>query len=143
MTQPLHLVAFFTNPLMLGWLAAAAAPLIIHLWNKRKYREVSWAAIDFLLDESRPFAERINGLAEWCRGKSQLKQPVKSDQDELDSAICALIGYQWRTGPRARSAMVGDLATGYMITPASGTVRRRLMAAARLRGVPVDGAIPL
>ncbi len=29
---------------MLSWLAAAAVPLAIHLWNRRKYREVSWAA---------------------------------------------------------------------------------------------------
>jgi hypothetical protein len=65
MTQPLPItLAFFTNPLMLGWLAAAAAPLIIHLWNKRKYREVSWAAIDFLLAAMRKNARRIQ-LEQW------------------------------------------------------------------------------
>lgn len=34
---------------MLAWLPAAAAPIIIHLWNRRKYREVSWAAMEYLL----------------------------------------------------------------------------------------------
>jgi predicted RNase H-like nuclease len=87
-------------------------------------------------------AEQIVGLAQWCRDTAQRQAPTKSDQDKLDSAICALVGYQWRVAPRSRSAMVGDLATGYMITPASGTVRERLAAAARVRGVPVDGAIP-
>ncbi len=58
------LVAFFTNPLMLGWLAAAAAPLIIHLWNKRKYREVSFAAIEFLLAALRKNSKRIQ-VEQW------------------------------------------------------------------------------
>lgn len=34
---------------MLGWLAAAAVPILIHLWSRRKYREVSWAAMEYLL----------------------------------------------------------------------------------------------
>src|SRR5687768_7395230 len=58
------LIAFLTNPLMLGWLAAAAAPLIIHLWNKRKYREVSFAAIEFLLAALRKNSKRIQ-LEQW------------------------------------------------------------------------------
>jgi Mg-chelatase subunit ChlD len=61
----LPLLAFgFSNLLMLGWLGAAAAPLIIHLWNKRKYREVSWAAIEFLLAAMRKNARRIQ-LQQW------------------------------------------------------------------------------
>ena len=27
----------------------AAAPILIHLWNKKRHREVSWAAIEYLL----------------------------------------------------------------------------------------------
>ena len=38
----------FVNPLLLGGLALAAAPLIIHLLNKRRYRVHEWAAMDFL-----------------------------------------------------------------------------------------------
>ena len=34
---------------MLGWLAAAAAPILIHLWSRRKYREMSWAAMEYLV----------------------------------------------------------------------------------------------
>lgn len=33
---------------MLGWLAAAAAPLIIHLWMRHTHRELPWAAMRFL-----------------------------------------------------------------------------------------------
>ena len=36
------LLAFgFGNLAMLGWLGAAAAPLLIHLWSRQQYREVA------------------------------------------------------------------------------------------------------
>lgn len=44
------LLAFgFTGIGMLWWLAAAAAPLLIHLLSRRRYREVTWAAMEYLL----------------------------------------------------------------------------------------------
>lgn len=59
------LLAFgFGNLLMLGWLGAAAIPLIVHLWNRRKYREVSWAAIEFLLAAMRRNSKRIR-VEQW------------------------------------------------------------------------------
>jgi len=46
----LPLVAFSVlSPAMLGWLAAAVIPLLIHLWSRRRYREMSWAAMEYLL----------------------------------------------------------------------------------------------
>jgi hypothetical protein len=54
------LLAFgFANLLMLGWLVAAAAPILIHLWNKRRYREVSWAAVEYLLNAMRKNSRRM------------------------------------------------------------------------------------
>jgi len=49
--SPIPLIFAFgwTNLPMLGWLAAAAAPVLIHLWSRRKYREMSWAAMEYLL----------------------------------------------------------------------------------------------
>jgi hypothetical protein len=44
---------------MLGWLAAAAAPLLIHLWSRRKYRETPWAAMEYLLAAVRQQSRRI------------------------------------------------------------------------------------
>ncbi len=59
------LIAFgFGNLLMLGWLAAAAAPILIHLWNKRRYREVSWAAVEFLLSAMRKNSRRLR-IEQW------------------------------------------------------------------------------
>jgi hypothetical protein len=54
------LLAFgFANLPMLGWLAAAAVPLVIHLWSRRKHREAPWAAIEFLLAAIRKNARRM------------------------------------------------------------------------------------
>ena len=48
--MPLPLFAFgISNLPMLGWLAVAAAPILIHLWSRRKYRQMSWAAMEYLL----------------------------------------------------------------------------------------------
>lgn len=39
-------------PLALAGLAAAAAPLVIHILNRQRYRVLDWAAMDFLLEAS-------------------------------------------------------------------------------------------
>ena len=44
---------------MLGWLAAAAAPLLIHLWSRHRFRESPWAAMQFLLAAMRKNARRL------------------------------------------------------------------------------------
>ncbi|MDA7979696.1 MAG: BatA domain-containing protein [Pirellulales bacterium] len=46
---PLPLAFGFGATGMLWFLAAAAAPFLIHLWNKRRYRELDWAAMEYLL----------------------------------------------------------------------------------------------
>lgn len=43
---------------MLLWGLAVLAPLLIHLWSRRKYDEVSWAAMRFLLSAIRKNARR-------------------------------------------------------------------------------------
>lgn len=49
----------FGSGLMLLWGLAAAVPVIIHLWNRRQYREVRWAAMEYLLAAVRKNARRI------------------------------------------------------------------------------------
>ncbi len=44
---------------MLGWLAAAAAPILIHLWSRRKYREMQFAAMEYLLAAVRRQTRRL------------------------------------------------------------------------------------
>ena len=54
----------FSQLWMLGWLAAAALPILIHLWNKRKYREVSWAAMEYLLAAIQKNSRRLR-VEQW------------------------------------------------------------------------------
>jgi hypothetical protein len=54
----------FGNVLMLGWLAAAAAPILIHLWNRRHYREQPWAATRFLLQALKTQSRRLR-IEQW------------------------------------------------------------------------------
>src|SRR5437763_2931702 len=49
---------------MLAWGAAAALPILIHLWSRRKYRQERWAAMAFLLAALRKNARRIQ-LEQW------------------------------------------------------------------------------
>jgi hypothetical protein len=59
------LLAFgFGNLAMLGWLAAAAAPLLIHLWSRHRFREAPWAAMQFLLAAMRKNTRRLR-LQQW------------------------------------------------------------------------------
>jgi len=78
-------------------------------------------------------------LAEWCRDTGKVAPPRKAHQDKMDSALCVLVALRWRLRPRSESLLLGDLATGYMVLPASAEVRERLTAPARKHLVPMDG----
>jgi hypothetical protein len=56
-------LGFANLPLLYG-LGAAAVPIVIHLWNRRKFREVSWAAMQFLLAALRKNRRRIR-VEQW------------------------------------------------------------------------------
>ncbi|MGA2031546.1 MAG: BatA domain-containing protein [Thermoguttaceae bacterium] len=49
----------FAHLPMLAWCLAAAAPLLIHLWSRRKHRETAWAAMEFLLAAVRRQSRRL------------------------------------------------------------------------------------
>jgi hypothetical protein len=49
----------FGNGLMWLWGLAAALPLLIHLLNRRQYREETWAAMEYLLRAMRKNSRRI------------------------------------------------------------------------------------
>lgn len=66
-------------------------------------------------------------LAEWASGQTRGSSPSKKDQDCLDAAICALIGAIWRMCARDDSVVIGDLESGYMVSPASDAIRHWLV----------------
>ena len=57
----ISLLAFwpFASAAMLLWGLAALVPIVIHLWNRRRYREVPWAAMEYLLAALRRNSRRI------------------------------------------------------------------------------------
>jgi hypothetical protein len=61
---PLIWALEFANPALLGGLAAASIPIVIHLLNRRKFREMSWAAMQFLLAAIRKNQRRIR-IEQW------------------------------------------------------------------------------
>jgi hypothetical protein len=61
---PLFWALGFANLPLLYGLGAAAVPIVIHLWNRRKFREVRWAAMQFLLAALRKNRRRIR-IEQW------------------------------------------------------------------------------
>jgi hypothetical protein len=63
-TVPLIWALGFANAPLLYGLAAASVPILIHLLNRRKFREISWAAMRFLLAAIRKNQRRIR-IEQW------------------------------------------------------------------------------
>lgn len=104
--------------------------------NRKKYRYEDWQAVaDVIESLARSFG--VRDLADWAKRMSNHHRPTKSDQDMLDSALCALIGLIWRAGANDGAVMLGDLTTGYIVTPVSDATRPRLEQAALKHGVPI------
>lgn len=57
-------LAWFSNPAMLWGLGAASIPLVIHLLNRRRFREEPWAAMRFLLAAVRKNQRRVR-VEQW------------------------------------------------------------------------------
>ena len=104
--------------------------------NNKKFRLCDWRVVAKAVAE----VARNLGVAElsdWASELSQNQCPRKSDQDQLDSTICALVGLIWRACDRSMSAMIGDTQTGYIVTPVSTATWSRLEKAASSKGVPI------
>lgn len=105
--------------------------------KRRRFRAPDWAGVVETV-RRHAVAENVPELASWARRANALAGPRKADQDKLDATICALVGLLWRTAPRDKTIMVGDLLNGYMIAPASTEVKARLKIAALKSGVSLD-----
>ena len=110
--------------------------------NRKTFRPADWIAVVELVADLAAKAG-ITGLDAWCAHHALLAPPRKADQDCLDAILCALIGHHWLAAPRQDSVMIGDLEHGYMVVPTIPEVRARLSRAAALRGVPIDGMVPV
>ena len=105
--------------------------------RKKTFRMADWVCVaDTAAQEARLLG--CEQLAEWCCNAGRISQPRKADQERLDSALCVLIALHWRLRPRGASVLLGDLATGYMVSPASPKVREYLTKSAQKYSVAVD-----
>lgn len=104
--------------------------------NRSRFRLTDWTAVCDVVGTTAAALE-LGPIAAWVAEQGAIAAPKKADQDRLDAVICVLIGAMWRFSPREQCVMIGDLATGYMVTPVSAATRTRLAAAALGRGVPL------
>lgn len=78
----------------------------------------------------------LSDVARWCARAANITAPTKADQDKLDAVICLLVALLYRYGGCGlETALLGDLASGYMITPCSRPVAERLLASAHTRAI--------
>lgn len=139
-----HLIEVFPALALLSLNPAFAARLGAPKYNPKsraKFRLTDWQRVSETLQR---WATELGlpALADYAREAAQLPAPSKSDQDRLDAALCLLVGLLWRPGSHAEVAMIGDLKTGYMITPLSEPARTRLEQAAAKRGVAMRPPSP-
>ena len=110
--------------------------------RRKTFRTGDWVRVaEAAEQESRALG--CEELAGWRRDAGRIAQPRKANQDMMDSVLCVLIGLRWRLRPRGASLLLGDLATGYMVLPASLQVREYLTPPARKYSVAMDGVVPL
>ena len=101
----------------------------------------------FSLDDWRLVCETVGNyadhfhlqtLSDWAGEIRQLAAPAKEHQDKVDAALCLIIALQWRRGRHIDAmCVIGDLDTGYIVTPTSDDTRRILQEAVERR-VPLD-----
>ena len=53
------MLTWFLNPWMLLGGLAIASPILIHLLNKRRFKIVEWAAMDFLFEADKKNRRRV------------------------------------------------------------------------------------
>ena len=104
--------------------------------RNRKFCQQDWIAV---VGETTALANMLGltDLGDWSSNLPVKRKPSKREQDCLDAAICALIGFIWRACARSDSAVIGDLEEGYILAPVSAETRKRLEKAAGKKGVPL------
>ena len=103
--------------------------------NSGKFRQEDWIAV---VGNVAAVARSL-GLADlggWCSSLPVKKKPTKREQDCLDAAICALVGFIWRACVRSDSVLIGDLKEGYIVAPVSAATQTLMAKAAAKKGVP-------
>jgi hypothetical protein len=116
MAAPAVIFGYFNHPAMLGWLLAAAAPLIIHLLNRRRHREMEWAAMRFLLAAVRKHSRRIR-IEQWMLLAVRMLIVVLVALAVADPYLTRA-GLQFVSGQRTHKVLVIDASYSMAYGPA-------------------------
>jgi predicted RNase H-like nuclease len=108
--------------------------------RRKTFQRDHWRAVAHFLGSFGDVGQ-VHSLATWLTTCADVLAPRKADQDKLDAVICALVGWHWLKAPREMSVMIGDLGSGYMVSPAPHGAHPRLVEMARANGVPINGAL--
>jgi predicted RNase H-like nuclease len=80
----------------------------------------------------------LQEVSKWAKEMEQPwvspRRPRKLDQDKIDAALCLLIAQMWRRQTH-EVRVIGDVKTGYMVTPTSDATRKILEAACAKHGI--------
>ena len=68
--------------------------------NRRRFRLPDWTGVTTMVHRH-AVTLGLSSLATWANNASLISNPIKSDQDKLDAAICALVGMLWRSKDRS------------------------------------------
>ena len=97
-------------------------------WGENRFSLDDWKSV---CETVAYCAERI-GLQELSQWAGEMvvpwdapRRPRKLHQDKIDAALCLLIATQWRRQTNG-VCVIGDLQTGYMVTPTSDSTREIL-----------------
>lgn len=108
--------------------------------NRRKFSRTDWeAVIDTVSNQAK--WHKFSQLIEWCSRMISIEHPKKCHQDELDAAICLMVAVHWKLTERSQSVMIGDLHQGYIVSPATEAVKKRLVTKAKVERCALDGVI--
>ena len=136
-TSGLHIIEVFPALALPSLIPTQCGRLLGAKYNPERRKTFRldhwWNVIDGVAQFG--LARQIIGLSAWAQSHRSIVSPRKSDQDLLDAVLCAMVGHSWLSADRSQLLLIGDLQSGYMVTPAVGEARARLIAAARTRAV--------
>ena len=103
--------------------------------NRKKFSLADWRQV---CETVRRCADdfTLNPLSEWAEEMARLASPKKSHQDKIDALLCLIVALQWRRKLAWHEvSAIGDLETGYMVTPTLHATRNILQDACGKHGV--------
>ena len=107
--------------------------------ENRNFRASDWRLVAQAV-AGQTYHFNLPALSKWAKLAADTRWPSKVEQDMLDAMICLIVALQWRRAKRERVAMIGNLDSGYMITPVSTSTKAVLQNSARERGVSYQDA---